>query len=248
MSDFLLLHGASHAAWCWHPTVAELERRGHQALAVDLPIDDPEAGAERYAEVAAAAARARFDGPVVVVGHSLSGIVIPLLPELLQVDELVFLCSPLPIPGVSMIEQWEREPDMLVPAPTDVPQPAPPPGDASEDPAEQGLAQLRARAIPLFYADCPAELATTAAQHLRHQEMTPMTEPSPVAAWPPQVPYRYILTRDDRAMSPDWSRRAVPSRLGVVPIELDGSHSPFLSRPTELVDVLLADGAAPTTG
>jgi pimeloyl-ACP methyl ester carboxylesterase len=242
MTDFLLLHGASHASWCWHPTVAELERRGHQALAVDLPIADPEAGAERYAEVAAEAGRARFDGPVVVVGHSLSGIVIPLLPDLIEVDELVFLCSPLPIPGVSMIEQWASEPDMLVPAPADEATPPAAPPESPEDAAEQGLAQLRARSLRLFYADCPPDVASTAATHLRHQAMQPMTEPSPVSTWPPRVPYRYILTRDDRAMSPDWSRRAVPSRLGIVPIELDGSHSPFLSRPTELVDVLLADG------
>jgi pimeloyl-ACP methyl ester carboxylesterase len=32
-----LVHGAFHGAWCWRKTVAELEKRGHQALAIDLP-------------------------------------------------------------------------------------------------------------------------------------------------------------------------------------------------------------------
>lgn len=237
MTDFLLLHGASHDAWCWHSTVRELELRGHRAVAVDLPIDDPEAGATRYAEFAAVAARERFDGPVVAVGHSLTGIVIPILPDLLEVEELVFLCSPIPIPGVSMIEQWEREPDMLVPIEA-TQEPQPTPAGSPEDAKEQGLAQLRARANAMFYHDCSPELAAAAVRHVRHQEMRPMTEPSPVTSWPPTVPYRYILARDDRAMNPVWSRREVPRRLGVVPIEIDGSHSPFLSRPAALVDLL----------
>lgn len=242
MTDFLLLHGASHDAWCWHSTVRELELRGHQALAVDLPIDDPEAGAARYADFAARATRARFEGPVVAVGHSLTGIVIPILPDLLEVEELVFLCSPLPIPGVSMIQQWAREPDMLVPVETKhAPQPLP--ARSPEDAKEQGLAQLRERAIAMFYHDCSPELAAAATDHLRHQEMRSMTEPSPVSSWPPMVPYRYIMARDDGAMNPAWSRREVPRRLGVVPIEIDGSHSPFLSRPAALVDLLLGGGA-----
>ena len=37
MSQFLLVHGAFHGAWCWRKTVAELEKRGHRAKAIDLP-------------------------------------------------------------------------------------------------------------------------------------------------------------------------------------------------------------------
>jgi pimeloyl-ACP methyl ester carboxylesterase len=250
MTDFLLLHGACHDAWCWHATVSELERRGHRALAVELPIDDPAAGAETYADVAAAASRAQFDGPVVAVGHSLSGIVIPLLPERLEIEELVFLCSILPIPGVSMIDQWAREPDMLLlptaPSPEREPPPPTAPGATEADRPVFG----RERAIAAFYHDCPPELAEIAVDHLRPQERKPLAEPSPVSvsAWPPPVRCRYVLARDDRSVNPEWSRREVPARLGVVPIELGGSHSPFLSRPTELVEVLLEHGAAAPGG
>jgi hypothetical protein len=239
MTDFLLLHGACHDAWCWHATVSELERRGHQALAVDLPIDDPDAGAAAYADVAAAASRARFDGPVVAVGHSLSGIVIPLLPERLEIEELVFLCSILPIPGVSMIDQWAREPDMLLLPTAPPPEGETPPSTPSAAAAADRPAFGRERAIAAFYHDCSPELADIAVEHLRPQELRPMAEPSPVSSWPPPVRRRYVLARDDRSVNPDWSRREVPTRLGVVPIEVGGGHSPFLSRPTELVDVLL---------
>jgi hypothetical protein len=47
-----------------------------------------------------------------------------------------------------------------------------------------------------------------------------------------------IVCTEDRAISPDWSRSAARDALGVEPYELPGSHSPFLSRPAHLADVL----------
>ena len=49
---------------------------------------------------------------------------------------------------------------------------------------------------------------------------------------------RSIVCRDDRAINPDWVRTAARERLGVEAIELDGGHSPFLTRPGELAEVL----------
>jgi thioesterase domain-containing protein len=68
MTTFGLIHGAFHGAWCWGPLEAELRELGHEAVAMDLPCDDPAAGAARYAEVVAEALGDR--GPVVIVGHS----------------------------------------------------------------------------------------------------------------------------------------------------------------------------------
>ena len=33
---FVLVHGGFHGAWCWERTIGELERLGHEAVAVDL--------------------------------------------------------------------------------------------------------------------------------------------------------------------------------------------------------------------
>ena len=51
-----------------------------------------------------------------------------------------------------------------------------------------------------------------------------------------------ILGLRDQAINPAWSRRAAAERLGVEAIELDTSHSPFLSQPKALAQVL--DGLA----
>ena len=37
MARFLLIHGASHGAWCWEKVTPLLEAKGHLVRAIDLP-------------------------------------------------------------------------------------------------------------------------------------------------------------------------------------------------------------------
>jgi len=46
------------------------------------------------------------------------------------------------------------------------------------------------------------------------------------------------VCRDDRAINPDWVRTAARVRLGTEAVEIDGGHSPHLSRPAELAALL----------
>ena len=34
---FVLVHGGHHGAWCWEKLTPELEARGYDVLAIDLP-------------------------------------------------------------------------------------------------------------------------------------------------------------------------------------------------------------------
>jgi hypothetical protein len=40
MTRFGLVHGAGLGAWCWDRLIGELEARGHQAVAVDLSLNE----------------------------------------------------------------------------------------------------------------------------------------------------------------------------------------------------------------
>jgi pimeloyl-ACP methyl ester carboxylesterase len=92
-------------------------------------------------------------------------------------------------------------------------------------------------ATELFFHDAPRKVAAWAAGRLRPQSYRVMNEPSPLVAWP-SVESDYIVCRDDRAVNPAWGRIAARERLGVEAVEMDGSHSPFLTRPAELADVI----------
>ena len=89
--------GACRAGW-------ELEALGHRAFAVELESDRADATLAQLAQ-SVAAATPDLDGDVIVVGHSLNGVVIPLVAELRPVSALVFLAALVPQPGVSVNEE-----------------------------------------------------------------------------------------------------------------------------------------------
>ena len=78
MSTFALIHGGGHGGWCWELVIPELEARASSAVAPDLPIDDPGPGLAAYAQIVVRAIGDSVDD-VVVVGHSLGGLVVPLV-------------------------------------------------------------------------------------------------------------------------------------------------------------------------
>ncbi|MDQ3933284.1 MAG: alpha/beta hydrolase [Actinomycetota bacterium] len=218
MTTFLLVHGAGHGAWCWEYVVEELEAAGHAAIAVDLPCEDPAAGCTAYAAVCLDALRG-VGGDVVVVGHSLAGLTIPLVAAAPEVRRLVYLCALLPLPGVSGRAQLESDPAIR------------PAGHARDLPFQR------------MYHDCTREAARWALRRMRPQADAPYDEPCPLTG-PPAVPSAYVACDEDRFVSPEWARRAAPERLGVEPLRLPGGHAPFLSRPRELARLLTEIGAS----
>jgi pimeloyl-ACP methyl ester carboxylesterase len=228
VASFGLVHGAGHGAWCWERLIPELSALGHRAWAMDLPCDDPAAGAQRYAEVVDRTLPPAAD--LILVGHSLGGLTIPLVAARRPVRRLVFLCALIPVPGRTLVEQAAEAPEMFHAVLRDHP------GRVTDS---DGTTWLRdeAAARDLYYHDCTPGDVRWAWSRLRRQAVAPRREPCPLSTWP-GAERAYILCREDRALSPDWSRRAARERLGVDPIELDGSHSPFISRPADLAAVL----------
>ncbi|MBA2464846.1 MAG: alpha/beta fold hydrolase, partial [Nocardioidaceae bacterium] len=66
----MLVPGAGGDAWYWSRVVPELTRRGHHAIAVELPAQDDTAGLEAYVDVVVAAAAGVDD--VVLVAQSMA--------------------------------------------------------------------------------------------------------------------------------------------------------------------------------
>jgi pimeloyl-ACP methyl ester carboxylesterase len=217
MTDFIFVHGGLHDGWCWHLVREELERLGHRTWAPDLPVDDPTAGASRYADVVCEACR-DADEDAVVVGHSLGGLTIPLVAQRRPVGRLVFLAASVPEPN-----EAGREHSQLVEVTFD---------DAGF------LTFPETVATDIFYHDCPPELAEEALRHLRPQAKRPIVEPTPLEAWP-DVPAYYVYCRNDRVISRESAMSAARDRLRVEVVEMDSGHSPFLGHPAELARLLL---------
>jgi hypothetical protein len=89
-----------------------------------------------------------------------------------------------------------------------------------------------------LFADCDEHIAQSAIRRLRPQALSPYIKAFPLDEFPP-APSSYVVCSQDRLVNPEWSRRVACDRLSADLIELPGSHSPFLSRPSAVADVLL---------
>jgi hypothetical protein len=88
-----------------------------------------------------------------------------------------------------------------------------------------------------MYGDCDRTVALQAYALLRPQAGGIYEGDYPLAERPPGK-VTSIVGSDDRAVSPEWSRRVAPERLGVDVVEIASSHSPMLSRPSDLANLL----------
>jgi hypothetical protein len=226
---FALVHGGAHGGWCWERLVPELEALGHTCSAPDLPLEDPH-GASDWADAVIATLPAD-PVPTIVVGHSLSGLCLPVIASRASVDRLVFLAAMVPVPGRPFMDVLAEEPDAIKTLDLGATI-----ADAESGSGFEGVLPYE-RAVQMFYGDLDEETARAAWQRLRSQGVTAFTEPCPIDEWP-DVASTYILMREDGSVEPAWSRRVAAGRLGADVIELPGSHSPFYSRPKQLAEVL----------
>lgn len=214
MATFVLIHGAGSSAWYWHLVIPELERRGHQTVAMDLPCDDDTAGLDDYVNAVVTAIELGGAGgreDMVVVGQSLAGFVAPIVAERAGAALLVLVAAMVPAPGESAGEWWAN----------------------TQWPGVEDINDTEY----LFLHDVPPDVAAESDRHVRQQSAAFFGSTWPLTAWP-DVPTRFLLCRDDRFFPADFQRRVVAERLGIVPDELDGGHLPALAQPEKLADRL----------
>jgi hypothetical protein len=219
MATFMLVHGSTHSAQAWEWVRVELERYGQIVVTPELPADDPDAGAVRYAD--AILSSIPEGEPAIVVAHSAAGWFLPIVAARRQIRRMVFLAAAVPRIGMSFLELLKAEPDMINPA------------WIGKDP------RIEAVANEFLFHDCAPERLPFAHSTIRviHARGA-MVEQYPLTHWP-NGPSSYIVCADDRTIQPQWSRRIARSQLGVQPIELAGGHCPYISRSEELARVLL---------
>ena len=222
MTTFALIPGAGGQAWYWHRLVPELERRGHRALAVDLPAGDETAGLAGYADAVVDAIGEH--APVVLVAQSMGGLTAPLVCERVPVALLVLVNAMVPLPGETGGEWW-----------------------TVTGQGEAAAAYLQQLGLPAdlddddtYFHDVPADVVAEAKTQEFAQSGRPFEDPWPLPRWP-DVPTRVLAGRDDRFFPLEFQRKVAAERLGLEVEEVPGGHLVALSRPAELADRLTAD-------
>ncbi|MGA3141407.1 MAG: alpha/beta fold hydrolase, partial [Xanthobacteraceae bacterium] len=166
MTEFLLVHGAFHGAWCWRKTVAELEKRGHRAKAIDLPGQGEDRTPLKDVTLDTMvdkiiAEMANLPGKVVLVGHSLGGIPITATGETRpdRIKALVYLSAFLPRDGEALFDIEGRNPKPIVPV-------------SMTFDADRISGTIAADKVgDIFYHDCSSEDVADAKARLRPQAL-----------------------------------------------------------------------------
>jgi pimeloyl-ACP methyl ester carboxylesterase len=239
---FVFVHGGFHAGWCWERTIAELDRMGHESVAVDLPGH----GARVDDSLAEWTIPRRRDAILevvrpgdVLVGHSGGGFDATVAADAAvdDVSHIVYLAAALPREGRSYPEAMamrNNEDGQFD-------------GDVGEmlsylhfdDSGAMTFADFQG-AWRYFYHDCDEPTARWAFDRLGPEKFGAVND-TPVSApqfWAAELPRSFIRCTEDRSM-PRWLADTVTERLGVEQLTIETSHSPFLSRPAELAELLV---------
>jgi pimeloyl-ACP methyl ester carboxylesterase len=219
MAIFTLVPGAGGVAWYWHRVVPLLEQAKHEAIAVDLPGDDVQAGLSVYAQRILEAIGTR---EVILVAQSLAGFTAPLVCAKARVRMLVFVNAMIPVPGETAGEWWANT------------------GweEARIAAAHRGGYSASFDLATYFLHDLPPEVVKRGEAQERPEADVVFGEPCRFETWPP-VPIHVIAGRDDRFFPIEFQRRVAQERFQVSVDELPGGHLLALANPRGLADQLL---------
>jgi pimeloyl-ACP methyl ester carboxylesterase len=222
MTTFLLIPGAGGVSWYWHLVAERLREGGDEAIALDLPADDPDAGLTAYVDLAVAAARVHDD--LVVVAQSMGAFTAVPVCARLSARRLVLLNAMIPAPGETVSDWWETTCWQ----------------EARGAAAHAGGYPEDFDLQSYFLHDVPPEVAADGAKHQREEADIAFEESCPFTHWP-TVPTVVLAGRDDRFFPFAFQDRVARERLAIEARALPGGHLAALSEPGAVTRALLAD-------
>ncbi len=235
----VLVHGAWHGAWCFDRVLPLLEKAGVPAVAVDLPghgrdpgpLTDLHGDADRVREVLDG-----IDGDVVLLGHSYGGAVITEAGVHPSVRHLVYLCAMVP-------DADESAGSAAMDSSAGLSQEGRPTftGVTTDNP--DGTVNLTADGAARFlYNDCDPDTVTWAVSELTRQPMGNLFQSPAGVAWRERSS-TYVVCTDDMIVHPGLQE--LLARRCTETVVWPTSHSPFLSHPELVGDLLVGLAAQP---
>jgi pimeloyl-ACP methyl ester carboxylesterase len=236
MKTFILIHGSWHSAWNWHKVIPLLEKAGHKAIAIDLPgmgrdktpIESVKmkTTVEKICELIDS-----IPGKLILVGHSKNGIMISQAAEYRphKIEKLVYLAAYLIPDGKTQREYSVLDTEgWLKPYVTQHPET----NSHTLQPEifKEGL-----------YHDCEEDITELAKVLLSHEPVeSGITTIELTEENFGSIPMVYIECTEDRAVTPFIQKLMYTETPCEKVYSLPTSHSPFFSKPKELVEILLS--------
>lgn len=221
MTTYVLIPGAGGSAWYWHRVVPLLRQAGHEAIAVDLPGPDPDAGLPEYTELVVAAVNGHDD--VVLVAASIGGFTAPLVAAKVPVRALVLVNAMIPAPGETPGAWWGNTGSQ----------------QARDAAAAEGGYRTDFDLNVYFLHDVPPEVVASGESQQFPESDAVFGSVCDFRAWP-AGPIRVAVGAGDRFFPAAFQQQVARDRLGIEADVLPGGHLIALAQPAALTDYLLA--------
>ena len=216
---------AVHGAWAdgssWKDVILGLQREGLRVVAAPIPLTS-------FADDIAALKRAiaRTEGPVILTGHAYAGAVIATVNDD-RMKALVYIAGLAPDEGETVAKvfyQDEKHPQSPRLAPD---------ADGFIWMPEEGFRNA-------FAQHATADEVALAAAVQRPISLKCIQEPVPTPAWTSK-PSWYLIAEEDRMINPK-TQHFMAKRMGATIKSLPVDHTPLLSAPQKVVDIILEAG------
>ncbi|MEE7462105.1 MULTISPECIES: alpha/beta hydrolase [Methylobacterium] len=220
----VLVHGLFADGSCWSEVIPRLQEKGLNVTSVQNPLTT-------FEEAVASARRvlARQEGPIVLVGHSFSGMIVTEAGIDPKVSALVYVAARAPDAGEDYTALAKTYPT--------------PPASAGIvfDGDEGRLSE--AAFLRDFAGDLPADRAKVlfAVQQPFHKAL--LAGRTTQAAWRSK-PSFYAVSTEDRTINPDLER-FMAKRMSAKTVELAASHLSLISQAPYVADLILEAAGQP---
>lgn len=231
---YILVHGAWHASWCWAPIAKMLRQQGHLVLTPDLPghgknkLNPKPVLMEDYVNYILSLVK-QLPEPVILVGHSMAGLVISRVGELLPsaIKELVFVAAYIPKGSQSLlsIAQVSESRNLT-------------PFFCFDESAQEIYLKPDPQLVNLFFNACTSKNAQKAIAKLQPQPLRPFIDSVETGEQFNRIPKRSLICRYDKILLPsDQFRMGRAATDNIVYLEAD--HAAYYSAPKQITTLLL---------
>ncbi len=235
---YVLVHGAWQAPYVWDAVRTELTSKGNKVIVVELPGHGSDTTAtytlsiDAYREKVIQAI-SPLNENVILVGHSMGGMVITAVAEKIpsKIKKLVYIGAFLPSDGQALIELANSDPDSKL-------------GPLLIESPDRLTLDVKADSLTyLFINDGNAAVKQQVIDNYRAEPAIPFTNKVALTSENfGTVSKAYIKTLQDVVISPGLQDRMIAA-AGIKSVyTVNTSHSPFLSQPKAVSDLLLTIG------
>ncbi|MFT3702167.1 MAG: alpha/beta fold hydrolase [Agriterribacter sp.] len=232
---YVLVHGAWQAPYVWDSVQADLSKSGNKVIVVELPGHGADTtpthtlSLDVYRDKVIDAI-SKTDSNVVLVGHSMGGMVITAVAEKVpgKIKKLVYVGAFLPATGQSLTDLAYSDPDSKL-------------GPLLQPSADQLTLDVKRDSLTyLFINDGSDTEKKRVIDNYRAEPAIPFTNKVTLTKENfGSVDKVYIKTLQDIVISPGLQNRMITATGITAVYSVNTSHSPFLAQPHILSDVLL---------